>query len=265
MENVISKDGTCIAFHRYGAGSPIIQVGGAFQHRALDPKTAQLATLLAPHFSVFHYDRRGRGDSGDALPYAVEREVEDVQALIEAAAGSAYVFGMSSGGIPARHAAARFGITRLAVYEPPFLVDETRAPLALDYVARLEALLSSGRRGEAVEVFITEAVGMPAEFVAPMRGMPIWPAFESVAHTLAYDGAFTADGMRGDPSQLQRWASGTVPTLVADGGASPAWMRNAAQALGDVLPNARRTTLEGQTHDVAPEVLAPVLAEFFLS
>ncbi len=238
-------------------------MGGAFQHRAIDPGTASLAELLAERLTVFHYDRRGRGDSGDTPPYAVEREVEDLGALIEEAGGSASVFAMPSGGALALEAAASgLAIEKLALYEPPFVVDDSRPPLPEGYAERLAGLTSSGRRGHAVEYFMTEAVGVPAEAI-PMRGAPVWPAFESVAHTLAYDAAVMGDTMSGDAAPLTRWAALGVPTLVMDGGASPEWIHRGALALAGVLLDARRRTLEGQTHDVAPEVLAPALEEFF--
>ena len=265
MNTVQSKDGAAIAFERYGQGPAVVLVGGAFQHRAIDQGTARLAEFLAERFSVFHYDRRGRGDSGDAATYAVEREVEDLGALIDEAGGSASVFAMSSGGALALEAASSgLPIEKLALYEPPFIVDDSRPPLPEAYAGRLGELASSGRRGDAVEYFLTASAGVPAEAVAPMRDAPIWPAFESVAHTLPYDAAVMGDTMSGDAAPLGRWASVTAPTLVMDGGASPEWVHNAARVLADVLPNARRRTLEGQTHDVAPEVLAPALEEFFV-
>ena len=152
MEQVTSKDGTTIAFDRTGEGTPLILVGGAFQYRAIDQRTTELAELLARRFAVIHYDRRGRGDSGDTAPYAKEREVEDLGALVEEAGGSASVFAMSSGGALALDAASHgLDITKLALYEPPFIVDDGRPPLPEDYVTRLERLVSAGRRGAAVE------------------------------------------------------------------------------------------------------------------
>ncbi|MDP9476724.1 MAG: alpha/beta hydrolase [Actinomycetota bacterium] len=264
MSTIPSKDGTAIAFDRYGEGPAVVLVGGAFQHRAIDPGTARLAELLAEHFAVFHYDRRGRGDSGDKPPYAVERKIEDLEALINEAGGSAFVFAMSSGGALALEAAANgLAIEKLALYEPPFVVDDGRSPLPEGYAERLTDLLSEGRRGDAVEYFLTESAGLPPEAVAPMREAPIWPAFESVAHTLAYDAAVMGATMSGEARPLGRWASATVPTLVMDGGASPGWVHRGAQTLADVLPKAQRRTLEGQTHDVASEILALALEEFF--
>jgi pimeloyl-ACP methyl ester carboxylesterase len=264
MSTVVSSDGTTIAYDRIGAGPPVVMVSPAFSHRAFDPKAAELAAFLAARFTVFTYDRRGRGDSGDTAPYAVEREIEDLAAVIGGAGGSARVYGMSSGAVLALRAAA-YGlpISRLALYEAPLVVDDSRPPRPADFPARLEALLAAGRRGDAVELFMTQAVHVPAEMVAQMRQAPIWPAFEEVAHTLAYDTAIMADVMTGDPSALKPWSSVMIPTLVVDGGASPVWMHHAALALADILPDARCLTLEGQTHDVAPEVLGAVLAEFF--
>jgi pimeloyl-ACP methyl ester carboxylesterase len=261
MSEVISRDGTVIAFDRSGKGSAVILVGGAFQYRAIDPRTAQLAALLAEHFTVFHYDRRGRGDSSDTQPYAVEREVEDLAALIKEAGGQAAIFGMSSGGVLALDAAKRgLAITKLALYELPFNAGDDNARQASEnYTRQLTALLSEGRRGDAVALAMA-TWGAPAEAIAGMRQTPIWPLFEAVAPTLAYDATIMGDGS----VPTERLASITVPTFVIDGGASSAFMHNAAQAVVDALPNAQHRTLEGQTHDVAPEALAPVLTEFFM-
>jgi pimeloyl-ACP methyl ester carboxylesterase len=261
VNTVASKDGTTIAFERSGAGPPLIVVGGALNTRAA---AGTLAELLAPSFTVVAYDRRGRGDSGDTPPYAVEREVEDLLALVEYAGGSAYAYGHSSGGVLALEAAmANEGITKLVIYEPPFIVDDSRPPLPDDYVEHLAELASSDRRGEAVEYFMTTGVGVPPEAVPSMKESPFWPSLEAVAHTLWYDGTIMDDHMGGEPFPTDRWSSVTVPTLVIDGGASPPSLRNAVQGLVDVLPDARRLTMEGQTHEVDPTLLAPVLVEFF--
>jgi pimeloyl-ACP methyl ester carboxylesterase len=262
MNQVMSKDGTAIAFDRSGKGPAVILVGGAFQYRAIDPPTAQLAALLAQHFTVFHYDRRGRGASLDTQPYAVEREIEDLEAVINATGESAFVFGMSSGGVLALDAAGRgLAIKKLALYEPPFNSgDEHARQAAESYTRQLTALLTEGRLGDAVALAMT-SWGAPAEAIAGMRQTPIWPLFESVAPTLAYDNAIMGDGS----VPAEQLASLTIPTLVMDGRASAAFMHNAAQAVAHALPNAKLLTLEGQTHDVAPEVLAPILEQFFKS
>ncbi len=261
LKTVASADGTTIAFDRSGSGPALILVGGALSTRSVYPT---VASLLAPHFSVFGYDRRGRGDSGDTMPYAVEREVEDVQALIAEAGGRVFLYGHSSGGALALEVAARgLGVTKLAVYEPPFIVDSGRAPLPDDFVERLTNLAASGRRGEALEYFFTTALGMPQAAVAQLRSDASWAGLEALAHTLAYDSAIVDGKMSGVPFTAGEFGGVTVPTLVMDGGRSPGWQRTSALALTAALPNAVHLTLEGQTHGAAPEVLAPVLVEFF--
>ena len=261
MSTVRSSDGTQIGFDRSGTGPPLILVGGAFQYRAIDESTAELVERLAPAFSVFHYDRRGRGQSGDSAPYSVAREVEDLDALIEAAGGSAFVFGMSSGGALALEAAASgLAITKLALYEPPFAVDETSFQAPDDFLEQLRELNAAGRPGDAVEYFLTAGLGMPAAMVSEMRGAPVWQGFEAVAHTLVYD-TVLMDGQ--DTLLAERAPTVTAPALLIDGGASPPWAAAAVEALAGILPHAERRTLPGQTHDVAAEVLAPALEAFF--
>lgn len=256
MPEITSADGTTIAFERIGEGPAVVLVSGALNTRGSE---VPLASLLAARLTVFIYDRRGRGESGDSTAYAVEREIEDLAGVLGQADGPAGVYGTSSGGNLALAAAARgLPISRLALWEPNFLVDETRPPLPSDYVEHLEELVSGGRRGDAVEYFMTTATGMPAEVVAPMREMGFWPAMEQGAHTLAYDGRVVGD------FSLERARVGglNVPTLVLDGGQVP-WLSNGAEALAQALPDARRRTLAGQQHNVAPDAIAPALVEFF--
>jgi len=263
MNSVISRDGTHIAYDQLGGGSPLVLVGGAFNTRTFGPNGG-LAPLLAERFTVINYDRRGRGDSTDTAPYSVEREIEDLQALIEAAGGSAHVFGISSGAALALEAANRgLAINKLALYEAPFVVDDSRAPVPDDYFERLQGMVASDRRSDAIRLFMRQGVGVPAVFVAMMRIMPAWSKLKAVAPTVIYDAAIVDDYQRGGPLPSDRWTSVTMPTLVAVGGKSPDWMRNAMRALADVLPNATHSTLEGQTHIVKVEALAPVLVEFF--
>jgi pimeloyl-ACP methyl ester carboxylesterase len=258
---VRSSDGTAIAFERTGEGPPVVLVGGALSTRMA---AESLSAELGGRFTAIAYDRRGRGDSGDTPPYAVEREVDDLAALIAAVGGSASVFGHSSGAALALEAAARgLPIDKLVLYEPPFIVDDTRPPLPEDYVAHLDELVAADRRGDAIEYFMTTGVGLPAEIVAGLRDSPAWPFMEAVAHTISYDGRAMGDTISSSPKPLERWASVTVPTLVMDGEASPPWQRNAVRALADVLPNVKHRTLEGQDHGPASEVLAPALIEFF--
>jgi pimeloyl-ACP methyl ester carboxylesterase len=257
-EQVRSEDGTEIAVDRTGDGPAVILVGGAFQARS-DNVMVALAELLAPDLTVFNYDRRGRGDSGDVAPYSVEREIEDLEALIAEAGGAADVFGMSSGAVLALEAAQRLPITKLAVYEPPYMVDEGGPRPPEDHQARLAELVSSGRPGDAVEFFTVDVVGMPREAVAGMRGSPMWPALEELAPTLVYDAA-----VMGDYSlPRERIASVAIPTLVINGERSDPRLGRAARTLWSVLPDVCCRTLEGQTHDVAADALAPVLEDFF--
>jgi pimeloyl-ACP methyl ester carboxylesterase len=256
MDTVSSKDGTTIAFDRLGNGPPVVLVCGGSTDRMAN---APLAELLAEHFTVFNYDRRGRGDSGDASPYAVEREVEDLDAVIEAGGGSAFVYGTSSGGALALEAAASgLAITKLALWEPPFSLDESSRP-PQDQVERYNEMISAGRRGDAVEYFMTKVVGLSSEFVAHAKNAPFWQAQEALAHTLAYDATIMGDYSL----PVERVASVTAPTLVMAGGESFPFMRETAQALADVIPDAQRRILEGQEHNVDPSALAPVLVEFF--
>jgi len=262
MPTFVSNDGTPIAFDQSGQGSPVVLVSPAFGTRADE---GSLAAALAPDFTVFAYDRRGRGDSSDTTPYAVEHEVEDIEALINEAGGSAFVFGHSSGAVLALEAARLLPgkIEKLAIYEPPFIVDDSRPPVPQDYVAHLNELIAAGRREEAVEYFMTDAMLVPAEMLAQMRNSPMWPQVVAVAHTIAYDGAIMGDTMSGNPATLRKWASVTVPTLVMAGGTSQVFFHNGTRTLVDLLPHAQYRILAGQDHGPADEVLVPVLVEFF--
>jgi pimeloyl-ACP methyl ester carboxylesterase len=260
-EKTTSADGTAIAYDRIGDGPPLIIVGGAWNTRQ---SGAELAERLAPSFSVYTYDRRGRGDSGDTPPYAVEREIEDLEAVIEAAGGSAAVFGHSSGAALALETTGRsVSVSRLAMYEPPYIVDDSRPPLAADYIEHLEELVAAGKRREVVAYFMTEAVGMPAQMVEQMIDSPMVEAMEPVAHTVSYDGRVMLRGsMHGEPLPAEWRDSVTVPTLVMDGGNSPEWLHSTAHALVALLPDVSYRTLEGQDHAASADALAPVLEDF---
>ncbi len=263
MRTVISKDGTTIAFDQSGQGPALILVGGMFEQRALDTETAKLAALplLGQYFTVFHYDRRGRGDSTDTLPFAVEREIEDIEALIDKAGGSAFLFGISSGAALAMEAARALGskVKKLAMYEAPYNDDEAARQAWREFRKQLTELLAAGRNGDAVILFTT-LVGMPEEHVEGFRQMPMFPMFEAIAPTIAYDAAALGE----DASvPTERAARVTVPTLVMNGSESYPFMPGTAVALAKAMPNAQHRTLEGQTHEVAAEAIAPVLVEFF--
>ncbi|QGV78370.1 alpha/beta fold hydrolase [Streptomyces ficellus] len=261
MENrgtVTSGDGTLLAYERRGEGPPLVLVSGALGTRASE---AALAGLLAPHFTTYTYDRRGRGDSGDGagppVRHAVEREVDDLAAVIATAGGGAAVHGTSSGGALALEAAAAgLPITRLSVYEPPYDTDPAARDGFTERAQRLGRLLADGRRGDALALFLSDT---PAAELAGLRASPQWPALEALAHTLPYDHAVLGDSL----VPAARLAAVTARVLVIDGGASPAWLRDTARAVAHALPNARHSTLTGQTHAVTPQVLAPSLTAFF--
>jgi pimeloyl-ACP methyl ester carboxylesterase len=262
MATVISRDGTPIAYDRLGSGPALILVDGALCHRTFGPMP-KLAPLLAKEFTVFTYDRRGRGGSGDTQPYAVERELEDIDALIQAAGGSAFLYGISSGAALVLEAANRgLAVRKVALYEAPFIVDDARPPLPDDYLLRLTEMIAADRRGDAVRHFM-RVVGAPRLLVAIMRFTPAWSKLKAVAHTLVYDTNIVQDNQRGKPLPPTRWSSVAVPTLVAVGGKSPAWMQHAMEALARVVPRAERRTLPGQTHMVTAQSQAPMLVEFF--
>jgi pimeloyl-ACP methyl ester carboxylesterase len=264
MNRVISKDGTPIAYERAGSGPAVILVGGGFTDRS---ENAPLVPELAGRFTVYNYDRRGRGQSGDTLPYALEREFEDLEAMIAEAGGSAHLYGASSGGaLVLEAAAAGIAADRLAVYEVPYDVREDAPRRQREYVERLQALLAEGRRGDAAEHFMRIA-GATEEMIAGARSDPIWPSLEALAHTLVYDAACLGDGR----PPTDRLARITQPTLVATGGASADsfvagggdFFDAAADAIAASVPKAERQVIAGQTHMVDPKALAPVLAEFF--
>jgi len=256
METVTSNDATTIGFDRTGSGPPVVLVCGGSVDRM---SNAGLAAALADRFTVLNYDRRGRGDSGDTPPYAVQREIEDVDAVIGAAGGSAHLYGTSSGAALALEAAASgVPVDRLALWEPPYIPEGVPRPPA-DTAKTYTELVDAGRRGDAVEYFMSKVVGLPDEFVAQARSAPFWPAQEALAHTLAYDATIMADYSL----PTERAAGVKVPTLVMAGAASFPWMSETARALAEVLPDGEVRILEGQTHDIAAEALGPVLTEFF--
>ena len=256
MDTVTSADGSPIAYDRYGDGPPLITAAGAFCPRAT---TDPLARALAAQFTVLNYDRRGRGDSGDTAPYAVEREIEDLAALIAAAGGSAAVFGHSSGATLALKAAASgLPITHLVLYEPPFNPDDSFPRLPAGLAGELAGLVADGRRGDAVELYQTRAIGMPEPVVAQLRNAPFRPVLEAIAHTLAYDAAVIGD--RSLPAAML--GAITIPALVITGEQSPPFLTGAAKAAAAALPAGQLAVLPGQTHDINPEATAPVIARF---
>lgn len=260
MDKIQSADGTAIAYERFGDGPPVILIGGAFNDRST---TTALAQALGTRLTAYVYDRRGRGDSDDTPPPAVEREMEDLDAVIGAAGGAASVFGHSSGAVLALEAAARgMRIERLAVYEPSYIVDDSRPRPAADLADQLRNLVAEGRRGDAVALFLTECAGLPAEAVTGMRGAPFWAGMEALAHTLPYD--VSLHGPR-QSLPTARIAEIRVPTLVLQGSATDAYLATAAQAVAATIRAAEHLTLDGEDHGVLqhPDALVTPLTDFF--
>jgi len=259
MSTLTSPDGTTIAYTRTGDGPPLVLVDGAMCYRGAGPMDA-MAEQLRDAFTVYTYDRRGRGESTDTLPWAVEREVEDLAALVGVAGGPVGVYAMSSGGALAlATAAVTPAISRLALYEPPYVSEAGLRDRAEEYTHELTTALAGNRHGDAIAAFMSY-VGVPAPVVAGMRAGPGWDRLEAIAPTLAYDDGLMAGSLV--PRQLTEAV--VAPVLVVTGGGSPPFLQAAGQAVADALPHGARATLEGQTHDVEATALAPVLREFFL-
>ncbi len=257
MKSVTSKDGTIITFDQLGSGQPVVLVSGGSVDKS---SNASLADELAKHFTVYNFDRRGRGKSGDTLPYAVDREIEDIEAVIDGAGGKAFLYGSSSGAALALEAARKLPtkVTKLALWEPPYIMDEQSRPPA-NTAQVFTDLVAAGRRGDAAEYFMAKVVGLPPEFVASARSAPWWPSQEALAHTLAYDATIMGDYSLPEA----KIADIKVPTVVIDGGASFPFMHITADAIVKNLSNGTRRTLEGQRHDVDGAMLGAALTEFF--
>lgn len=262
---VTSADGTTIAYSLAGEGDLLILIDGATASRATTPEDAEIAALLADGFRVVGYDRRGRGGSGDTAPYAVEREIEDLAALIAATGDGRPVtlFGWSSGALLALHAAqAGVPVARLALFEPPVVVDDARPPLPADYVKQLDAAVAEGRRGDAVELFMTAAAGLPPEMVAGMRHAEFWGGLEAIAPTIAYDGRIVGDTMSGRPLRADLWDRVDVPVLVLHGVDTWPHLAGGSRAVAEHLRTATLEAVPGENHSATAETLAPVLRRF---
>ena len=268
MQTVTSNDGSTIAYDRSGSGPVVILIGGALGFRQFS-KMQELAGLLSQRVTVVNYDRRGRGDSTDASGFshstAVEREIEDLAAIIEAEGGKASLWGWSSGGALALRAAAALpGVERVSVYEVPFMVDPSHDRPTPDYEERLDELVAAGDRAGAVKHFMRNAIGIPAPFVALMRLMPMWKDLKTTAHSLPYDWeSLGRHTMYGAPLRFEEWAPVEVPVQVVYGAKSPGVLRQGSEALARVLPDATLEELAGMSHNVRMEVLAPALGDFF--
>lgn len=264
MSTVISKDGTTIAFDAVGSGRPLIMIDGATAYRAVNPLNAQTGELLADEFRTYAYDRRGRGESTDTAPYAIEREIEDIAALVEdAGGGPAVIFGWSSGGVLALDVAASglVPVSHVAVFEPPFVVDDVRPPLPSDYVEQLDAANAEGRPGDAVALFMTAAAGASPEDVEGLKQSDFWPVMLGIAPTIAYDGRIMGTTMSGNPLPTDRWSSIDVPVLVMHGIDTWPTLIPGPRALAELLPTATFKPVPGENHATTPDVLAPVLRD----
>lgn len=262
MPHVTSADGTRIAYTATGSGPAVIYVMGATAYRAVDQLAAPLAAALADRFTFITYDRRGRGESTDTLPYAVAREIEDIAALSDAVGGRAHLFGLSSGAVLAAEAAAAgLPVDRLALYEPPFVTTPGFPPPPADYVETLDAFTARGDKGGAVAYFMS-TVGVPPEQIEGMKASPFWAMLEPVGPTIAYDGRIMFGAYYTEGRFPERWQRISRPTLVINGDASFPFIPAAAEAVTAALPNATHRVLAGQGHGPAPDVLAPVLAAF---
>lgn len=263
MSTVISQDGTSIAYEKMGQGPAIIGIDGALNSRSMS-LAMPIAKLLAKQFTVYMYDRRGRGDSGDTLPWSLDREIEDLEALIDAAGGSAYVFGLSSGALLGLEAAEKLGgkVKKLALYEAPMIVDDSRKPLGPPALEEVKKLIAADRRDDAMAFFM-RAVEVPRLMIVLMKLMPTWKSIRKVAHTLVYDFEMATPYQAGKPLPQNHWSRVSVPVWVGVGSKSHLWMINAQKALAEILPNADLHVLPGQTHIVQAAAIAPELERFF--
>ncbi|MFD0617032.1 alpha/beta fold hydrolase [Paenibacillus sp. GCM10027629] len=259
MLTATSKDGTKIAYDKAGRGPSLILVAGAFSYRKF-PGQVQLAKLLSEQFTVYNYDRRGRGDSGDSSSYDIAREIEDLQAMIDEAGGSAYVWGLSSGAVLALQAAASGAkITKLALHEPPFVVDAAGHKPPSDFAKHVTELIAANRRADAIKYFMTQGMGAPSFVVGMMRLMPgVWSKLMDVAPTLPYDAALLNGYMDGKPLPDDLWTAAAMPTVILEGTESPIQLRHGAQALAGVLPNAQLRSKKGLGH--TKKLNAPMIA-----
>ncbi|GAB2504535.1 alpha/beta fold hydrolase [Nocardia heshunensis] len=260
---VDSKDGTAIAYTRYGSGPVVVLVDGGLAAQEFGPNKS-LAEELSSKYTVYTYDRRGRGDSGETLPVDIEREYEDLDAVVDLAGEPVMLYGISSGaGMILDYLRSGRTARKVALYEVPFVVDATRPPLPDDYIEHLHALLAQGKNGDAIKYFMRQGVRLPALLVAAFPLFPGWSHLKTVAPTMAYDIQYVEQFQRGHKLPADRWTQLGAPVIVIAGSKSPAWMRNANEALAQAIPGAKHQVLPGQTHLVKAPVLAPALIEFF--
>jgi pimeloyl-ACP methyl ester carboxylesterase len=262
MSTVTSADGTTIDYDAYGSGPTVVLIGGAGQYRAIDPRTTDIARHLAEEgFTAVDYDRRGRGRSGDTSPWSLDREVEDLATLIEAAGAPAALYSSSSGaGIALAAVTSGIPISALALYEPPYFAGSD----GREHIATLQRMLEQGQHDKATRYNMTAIIGLPDEAVDQMSKAPWWPGLVAAAPTLVYDHQVSHD-IETDPDWRARWAQVTVPTVVYSGDQTFPGLPEAADAVAAALSNAQRRVLAGQDHGPAPEVIVPELVRFLRS
>src|SRR5690554_1770740 len=264
-EFTTSKDGTKIAYSKTGKGKSLVLVDGAFCHRKFGANE-KLPQYLEANFTVYSYDRRGRSESENTLPYSPQKEYDDLQAVINEAGGNAYVYGISSGAALALEAAnAVIKMEKLALYEAPYITDNSRSPLPENYLQTLKKFAEQGENGKAVKYFMRTGIGLPSFVVWIMQLMPAWKQMKQLAHTLPYDTEILGDTGSGKPLSKEKWSNVNIPTLVISGSKSAKWSQNSMQHLATILPNARHHSLKGQSHIVNPKILAKELIQFFNS
>jgi pimeloyl-ACP methyl ester carboxylesterase len=267
-KSVTSKDGTLIAYELTGSGPVVILVSAALADR---DGSRPLARQLSSSFTVISYDRRGRGKSANTLPYVVEREVEDLEALVNSTGGPVLLFGSSSGAVLALDAAARLGpkVTKLFLHEPPFIIDSSRPPIPATLIKEIDASLSANDQDGAVALFFGKGMGIPAPGITFMRWMlPAWSDMTRIANTAPYDLAILAGTQSGQPLPDDRWSKATTPTLVAVGSKGEPFFHSGAKALVGLLASAQYRSLEGLDHSavlMAPQQIAAAMREFFAS
>ncbi len=262
MAFATSKDGTEIAYSIEGAGPGVLLVDGALCHRTFGPMK-DIAEALGQDYQVYYYDRRGRGESGDTEPWSLDKEIGDIEAMLEAAGGQAFVLGVSSGALLAAHAARKLkGIKKLVLYEGPMVVDENYPTLPENFMPEMRRAVVENRTGDVLKMFL-KRVGTPGFMVWIMSLTPVWKQLSKSALTLHHDLDIVEPFQHQQPLKQADWTGIDAPTLVMDGGKSPAYMRNAQKQWSEVLPNATYRTLPGLNHSVKAEVIAPVLREFF--
>lgn len=258
VETVISVDDVPITYQKSGSGPPVVMTGGGLNNAAM---FAELVDQLSPNFTVYNYDRRGRGRSGDGNPdeFTVDLELADMEAVVRAAGEGCYLFANCTGGMLAVHAAARgLPVAKMALYEPPF----ESPPVSDDYMDRLRALLAEDRRADAVELFYRESVRFSEETISYFKQHPIWDAFLALAPTLVYDCAL---GIDYSPVPIDLLPSIEIPTLVIDGGDSPQWIFAACESLADGLPNGTHHREPGESHVLNQKTTGPLITSFFTS